>query len=100
AVITDAAGNDTQVALTGNIDTSVPVVMVNDNGLGNNATPTITGTSTGPTGTVVNISIVDVNGDSYGLSATVLADGSWQVTAPSLPDGSYTVTASITDAAG
>ncbi|MBB1461622.1 Ig-like domain-containing protein, partial [Pseudoalteromonas sp. SG41-8] len=100
AVITDAAGNDTQVALTGNIDTSVPVVMVNDNGLGNDATPTISGTSTEPAGTVVSISIVDINGDSYGLSATVLADGSWQVTAPSLPDGAYTVTASITDAAG
>ncbi|MBB1424775.1 Ig-like domain repeat protein, partial [Pseudoalteromonas sp. SG43-7] len=98
--ILDAAGNSTQVNLTGTIDTSVPVVMVNDNGLGNNATPTITGTSTEPTGTVVSISIVDVNGDSYGLSATVLADGSWQVTAPSLTDGSYTVTASITDAAG
>ncbi|MBB1344403.1 Ig-like domain repeat protein, partial [Pseudoalteromonas sp. SR45-6] len=82
--ILDAAGNSTQVNLTGTIDISVPVVMVNDNGLGNNATPTITGTSTEPTGTVVSISIVDVNGDSYGLSATVLADGSWQVTAPSL----------------
>ncbi|MBB1369173.1 Ig-like domain repeat protein, partial [Pseudoalteromonas sp. SR44-5] len=74
--ILDAAGNSTQVNLTGTIDISVPVVMVNDNGLGNNATPTITGTSTEPTGTVVSISIVDVNGDSYGLSATVLADGS------------------------
>ncbi|MFM9815905.1 Ig-like domain-containing protein, partial [Streptomyces scabiei] len=47
-----------------------------------------------------SISIVDVNGDSYGLSATVLADGTWQVTAPSLPDGDYSISASITDAAG
>ncbi|MCC9663237.1 Ig-like domain-containing protein, partial [Pseudoalteromonas sp. MB41] len=98
--ISDDAGNTSNVTATGNIDTTNPVVTVNDNGLGNDSTPVISGTSTEPAGTVVNLSIVDSNGDSHSLTATVLADGSWQATSSSLPDGAYTVTATITDAAG
>ena len=98
--ISDDAGNTSNVTATGNIDTTNPVVTVNDNGLGNDSTPTLSGTSTEPAGTVVNLSIVDSNGDSHSLTATVLADGSWQATSSSLPDGAYTVTATITDAAG
>ncbi|MEH6393594.1 beta strand repeat-containing protein [Pseudoalteromonas sp.] len=99
-VISDDAGNETQVSLTGNIDTSVPVVTVNNNGLGNDANPIISGTSTEPAGTQVSIMIVDANGDTQTLTAQVQAGGGWQVAAANLPDGDYSYSASITDAAG
>ncbi|MDN3381020.1 Ig-like domain-containing protein, partial [Pseudoalteromonas sp. APC 3893] len=99
-VISDGAGNETQVILTGNIDTSVPVVTVNNNGLGNDESPVISGTSTEPVGTQVSITIVDANGDTQTLTAQVQAGGGWQVAAANLPDGDYSYSASITDAAG
>ncbi|MFY8329166.1 beta strand repeat-containing protein, partial [Pseudoalteromonas sp. ZZD1] len=99
-VISDGAGNQTQVILTGNIDTSAPVVTVNNNGLGNDANPVISGTSTEPVGTQVSITIVDANGDTQTLTAQVQAGGGWQVAAANLPDGDYSYSASITDAAG
>ncbi|MDN3381052.1 Ig-like domain-containing protein, partial [Pseudoalteromonas sp. APC 3893] len=99
-VISDGAGNETQVILTGNIDTSVPVVTVNNNGLGNDESPVISGTSTEPVGTQVTITIVDANGDTQTLTAQVQAGGDWEVAAANLPDGDYSYSASITDAAG
>ncbi|MEM5531699.1 Ig-like domain-containing protein, partial [Pseudoalteromonas arctica] len=100
ASITDAAGNDTTASSSGNVDTITPVVTVDALGLGNDSTPVISGTSTEPEGTVVNIVITDSNGDEIPITATVDASGNWQATSPELPDGSYTVQASITDDAG
>ncbi|MDN3381958.1 Ig-like domain-containing protein [Pseudoalteromonas sp. APC 3358] len=100
ASITDAAGNDTTTNSSGNVDTITPVVTVDALGLGNDSTPVISGTSTEPTGTVINIVITDSNGDEHPITATVDANGDWQATSPELPDGGYTVQASITDAAG
>ncbi|NMP03443.1 hypothetical protein HHE94_12095, partial [Pseudoalteromonas arctica] len=100
ASITDAAGNDTTASSSGNVDTITPVVTVDALGLGNDSTPVVSGTSTEPEGTVVNIVITDSNGDEHPITATVDANGDWQATSPELPDGSYTVQASITDDAG
>ncbi|MBH0074345.1 Ig-like domain repeat protein [Pseudoalteromonas sp. SWYJ118] len=100
ASITDAAGNDTTASSSGNVDTITPVVTVDALGLGNDSTPVISGTSTEPAGTVINIIITDSNGDEHPITATVDASGNWQATSPELPDGSYTVQASITDDAG
>ncbi|SOU41693.1 Ig-like domain-containing protein [Pseudoalteromonas carrageenovora] len=100
ASITDAAGNDTTANSSGNVDTITPVVSVDALGLGNDSTPVISGTSTEPEGTVVNIVITDSNGDETPITATVDANGNWQATSPELPEGSYSVQASITDAAG
>ncbi|PKG65406.1 Ig-like domain-containing protein, partial [Pseudoalteromonas arctica] len=100
ASIIDAAGNDTTANSSGNVDTITPVVTVDALGLGNDSTPVISGTSTEPAGTVVNIVITDSNGDEHPITATVDANGDWQATSPELPDGSYTVQASITDDAG
>ena len=100
ASITDAAGNESTANSSGNVDTITPIVTVDALGLGNDSTPVISGTSTEPEGTVVNIFITDSNGDEYPITATVDANGEWQATSPELPDGSYTVQASITDAAG
>ena len=100
ASITDAAGNDTTANSSGNVDTITPVVTVDALGLGNDSTPVVSGTSTEPAGTVINIVITDSNGDEHPITATVDANGDWQATSPELPDGSYTVQASITDDAG
>ncbi|MEL0648983.1 Ig-like domain-containing protein [Pseudoalteromonas agarivorans] len=100
ASITDAAGNESTANSNGNVDTITPVVSVDALGLGNDSTPVVSGTSTEPEGTVVNIVITDSNGDEYPITATVDANGEWQATSPELPDGSYSVQASITDAAG
>ncbi|ATC81525.1 Ig-like domain-containing protein [Pseudoalteromonas agarivorans] len=100
ASITDAAGNESTANSSGNVDTITPVVTVDALGLGNDSTPLISGTSTEPEGTVVNIVITDSNGDETPITATVDANGNWQATSPELPEGSYSVQASITDAAG
>ncbi|MFP3365886.1 Ig-like domain-containing protein, partial [Pseudoalteromonas sp. SIMBA_148] len=100
ASITDAAGNESTANSSGNVDTITPIVTVDALGLGNDSTPVISGTSTEPEGTVVNIVITDSNGDEHPITATVDANGDWQATSPELPDGSYTVQASITDDAG
>ncbi|TMO04802.1 Ig-like domain repeat protein, partial [Pseudoalteromonas sp. S327] len=100
ASITDAAGNESTANSSGNVDTITPVVTVDALGLGNDSTPLISGTSTEPEGTVVNIVITDSNGDETPLTATVDVNGNWQATSPELPEGSYSVQASITDAAG
>ncbi|MDO6547990.1 Ig-like domain-containing protein [Pseudoalteromonas carrageenovora] len=100
ASITDAAGNDTTANSSGNVDTITPIVSVDALGLGNDSTPVISGISTEPEGTVVNIVITDSNGDETPITATVDANGNWQATSPELPEGSYSVQASITDAAG
>ncbi|MBH0078540.1 Ig-like domain-containing protein [Pseudoalteromonas sp. NZS11] len=100
AIITDAAGNESTANSSGNVDTITPIVTVDALGLGNDSTPVISGTSTEPEGTVINIVITDSNGDEHPITATVDANGDWQATSPELPDGSYTVQASITDDAG
>ncbi|MEG3760130.1 Ig-like domain-containing protein [Pseudoalteromonas carrageenovora] len=100
ASITDAAGNESTANSNGNVDTITPVVSVDALGLGNDSTPVVSGTSTEPEGTVVNIVITDSNGDEYPITATVDANGEWQATSPEFPDGGYSVQASITDAAG
>ncbi|WP_286244978.1 Ig-like domain-containing protein [Pseudoalteromonas sp. MM1] len=100
ASISDAAGNESTANSSGNVDTITPVVTVDPLGLGNDSTPLISGTSTEPEGTVVNIVITDSNGDETPITATVDANGNWQATSPELPEGSYSVQASITDAAG
>ena len=100
ASVSDDAGNTTTQNATGDIDITLPIVTVNNNGLGNDSTPLLSGTSGEAAGTVVNLTVTDINGDTYDLTATVDANGDWQVEAPSLPDGNYTVSASITDDAG
>uniref|UniRef100_UPI0015637DD0 Ig-like domain-containing protein n=1 Tax=Pseudoalteromonas sp. TB64 TaxID=1938600 RepID=UPI0015637DD0 len=100
ASITDAAGNESTANSSGNVDTITPIVTVDALGLGNDSTPVISGTSTEPTGTVINIIITDSNGDEHPITATVDANGDWQATSLELPDGNYTVQASITDDAG
>ena len=67
ASITDAAGNESTANSSGNVDTVTPIVTVDVLGLGNDSTPVVSGTSTEPAGTVVNIVIIDGNGDDTPL---------------------------------
>ncbi|OUS74708.1 hypothetical protein B5G52_01520 [Pseudoalteromonas sp. A601] len=100
ATVTDQAGNST--TRTGNItvDTVAPNITVVNQGLGNDATPIISGTSDEAQGSTVSVVIVDGNGDTHNLTAVVDINGDWQVESDALPEGEYNVTASITDAAG
>uniref|UniRef100_UPI002494EA41 Ig-like domain-containing protein n=1 Tax=Pseudoalteromonas arctica TaxID=394751 RepID=UPI002494EA41 len=98
--ITDDANNISSTTIDLTIDTQVPVIVLNDTTVFNTNTPIISGTSTEPQNTVVDIVITDSNGDIHTLTAIVDASGDWQVTAPSLPDGNYDVEVSITDDAG
>ncbi|MEM5513677.1 Ig-like domain-containing protein, partial [Pseudoalteromonas sp. AS84] len=98
--ITDDANNISSTTIDLTIDTQVPVIVLNDITVFNTNTPIVSGTSTEPQNTVVDIVITDSNGDIHTLTAIVDASGDWQVTAPSLPDGDYDVEVSITDDAG
>ncbi|TMO43784.1 retention module-containing protein [Pseudoalteromonas ruthenica] len=99
ATIVDDAGNTTTVSNTGNIDTQGVSVTLDPLGLGNDATPLLSGTCS-EIGGAVSISVLDSNGDTYTLSATVDGGGNWSVSAPSLAEGGYTVTVSASDSAG
>lgn len=99
ATIMDDAGNTTTVSNTGSIDTQGVSVTLDPLGLGNDATPLLSGTSS-EIGREVSISVLDNNGDTYTLSTTVDGSGNWSVPAPSLAEGDYTVTVSVSDAAG
>ena len=100
ATITDDANNTQTVTTPITVDTVDPVVTLDALVLGNSSTPVISGTSTEPQGTLVDVSVTDSNGDIQTLTTTVQIDGTWQVTPSDLPDGNYSVTASITDSAG
>ncbi|MBB1419765.1 Ig-like domain repeat protein, partial [Pseudoalteromonas sp. SG44-1] len=98
--ITDDAGNQQTASATLTIDSTTPVLTITALGVGNDATPTISGTSTEPQGTEVAIVLVDANGDTQQFTALVQADGSYSATPTAdIADGDYIVTATITDAA-
>ncbi|QNY14780.1 BapA prefix-like domain-containing protein [Acinetobacter seifertii] len=93
---TDPAGNVGTTNAVVTVDTTAPVVALNDV-LTNDSTPALTGTVTDPTATVV----VTVDGVNY--PATNNGDGTWTLadnTLPVLADGPHTVTVTATDPAG
>ncbi|QNY07133.1 BapA prefix-like domain-containing protein [Acinetobacter seifertii] len=93
---TDPAGNVGTGSAVLTVDTTAPVVALNDV-LSNDSTPALTGTVTDPTATVV----VTVDGVNY--PATNNGDGTWTLadnTLPALTDGPHTVTVTATDPAG
>ncbi|MBQ4830231.1 Ig-like domain repeat protein, partial [Alteromonas sp. MMG017] len=102
AQVADSAGNigsDTETG--GLVDTTSPIVDVFEQGLGNDATPTVTGTTDQPAGSTVSITVTDSAGDSQTFSATVQIDGSFSADVPdALADGAYSVQTTVTDEAG
>ncbi|HEH9429779.1 TPA: retention module-containing protein, partial [Aeromonas sobria] len=64
-------------------------------------TPTLTGTTDAPVGSVVTLLVTDANGNQQTLTAIVTPGGTFTVDVVTpLAEGSYTVTATVTDPAG
>ncbi|MBJ2127636.1 Ig-like domain repeat protein [Alteromonas sp. IB21] len=102
AEVTDGAGNTGSDSETGGVvDTTSPAIDVAEQGVGNDSTPTISGTTDQPAGSTVSITVTDNAGNIQTLSATVQSDGSFTVDVPAtLAEGNYTVQATVVDEAG
>ncbi|MEH8245495.1 retention module-containing protein, partial [Aeromonas veronii] len=67
----------------------------------NDTTPTLTGTTDAPVGSIVTLLVSDANGNQQTLTAIVTPSGTFTVDVVTpLAEGSYTVTATVTDPAG
>ncbi|MEI8648193.1 Ig-like domain-containing protein [Paraglaciecola sp. Hal342] len=67
----------------------------------NDVTPTITGTTSAPEGTLIQVVVTDQNGNSQNVTSVVENDGTFTLNVDSaLPEGGFTVEASITDNQG
>uniref|UniRef100_UPI00191FDB07 retention module-containing protein n=1 Tax=Aeromonas jandaei TaxID=650 RepID=UPI00191FDB07 len=88
---------------TGNqlIDLVPPVITVSAPDNTNDTTPTLTGTTDAPAGSIVTLLVTDANGNQQTLTAIVNPNGAFTVDVVTpLAEGSYNVTASVTDPAG
>ncbi|MDO6540873.1 Ig-like domain-containing protein, partial [Alteromonas stellipolaris] len=101
ASVTDAAGNTATDANTGEIDTTAPAISLDAQGINNDTTPTLSGTTDAAPGSTVTLTVTDSAGNVQTLTTTVQADGTFSVDLPlELAEGEYSVEASVTDAAG
>ncbi|MGL5495443.1 MAG: retention module-containing protein, partial [Aeromonas sobria] len=67
----------------------------------NDTTPTLTGATDAPVGSIVTLLVTDANGNQQTLTAVVTPAGTFTVDVVTpLAEGSYTVTATVTDPAG
>ncbi|UQY35587.1 Ig-like domain-containing protein [Pseudomonas fulva] len=100
ANVTDAAGNTGSATDSGAIDTTAPVITVDAPAITNDTTPTITGTTDAPVGSVITLTITQGT-TVLTTTATVVAGGTYSANVPAgLVEGPYAVDASVTDAAG
>ncbi|MFB2866383.1 retention module-containing protein, partial [Aeromonas sp. MdU4] len=89
-------GTDNQL-----IDLVPPVITVSAPDNTNDTTPTLTGTTDAPAGSIVTLLVTDANGNQQTLIAIVNPNGTFTVDVVTpLAEGFYTVTASVTDPAG
>ena len=97
ASVLDASGYAIRATQVLTVTTVKPLVTVTGGGdaTTEDPTPTISGTSTAATGSLL---ILTVDGQS--LRTTVAADSTWAVTPTTLADGSYPVVATATDHSG
>ncbi|WP_350634731.1 retention module-containing protein, partial [Pseudoalteromonas sp. GW168-MNA-CIBAN-0100] len=102
ANVSDNAGNAAQDSQLGTVDTTPPLVAINDFADSNDTTPTFSGTTSDVApGSLVSVLVTDANGESQTLTAVVSEDGTWQVGATqAIAEGDFTITATVTDAAG
>ncbi|WP_024609576.1 Ig-like domain-containing protein, partial [Pseudoalteromonas sp. TB64] len=101
-LVTDTAGNNGLASAIGTINTTSPIITIDELGESNDTTPTISGTATGePEGTVVTITVTDDAGNEQVITTEVLADGTFSADVPDeLSEGEYSVDVSVTDSAG
>ena len=101
ASASDAAGNAASASDGGAIDITAPTLSVDAPALGNDTTPTITGTTNLPAGATITLTVTDALGAVQTFTATVLAGGTYSAAvSAALAEGSYSVTATASDAAG
>ncbi|MDC9566802.1 MULTISPECIES: beta strand repeat-containing protein [unclassified Pseudoalteromonas] len=102
AVAVDAAGNQAIDQAVASIDLTAPEITVTVAGETNNATPPLSGTTTGvPQGTEVTITVTDSAGEVQLFTAITGEDGSWAVdVGVALPEGDFTVDAQVSDSVG
>ncbi len=102
AIAVDENGNTASVTENGGIvDTTAPSLSLNPVGSGNDSTPTLSGSSDLPEGSVVSLTVVDSAGNTQTINTLVDANGNFSVDVPQeLADGDFTVTATAEDEAG
>jgi len=83
-------------------DYTAPTVVIDPIVVGQDTTPTVTGSVTGSfAGALVIVMFTDSAGATHNVQTTVGTDGSWSVTSEEvLPEGNYSVDVSIADSAG
>ncbi|MBF0805098.1 MULTISPECIES: Ig-like domain-containing protein, partial [unclassified Neisseria] len=101
ASVKDPAGNEGRAKDNGSVDTTAPMISVDAPDNSSDNTPTISGKTDAPAGSVVTVVVTGSDGQSQTVTTTVKADGSYSVDVPkALPDGGYTAEASVKDPAG
>ncbi|NOS73668.1 MAG: cadherin-like domain-containing protein, partial [Methyloglobulus sp.] len=83
------------------IDLTPPTITVSAPDNTNDSTPTITGTTDLPAGSVVTVTVTDSAGNAQALTAVVQPGGTYSVDVPApLAEGNYSATATGADTAG
>ncbi|MBB1450855.1 Ig-like domain repeat protein, partial [Pseudoalteromonas sp. SG43-1] len=102
ATVSDAAGNSSSDTMVSSTDFTAPIIVIDPITVGQDTTPTVTGSVTGSfAGAAVIVMFTDSAGATHNVQTTVGADGTWSVTsAEVLPEGNYTVDVGIADGAG
>ncbi|UOO76342.1 Ig-like domain-containing protein [Neisseria sp. Dent CA1/247] len=101
AKVKDPAGNEGKASDKGSIDTVAPTITVDAPDNSRDNTPTITGKTDAPVGSVVTVEVADANGRIQTVTTTVKGNGSYSVDVLNgLPEGKYVAKASVKDAAG
>ena len=101
AAVKDPAGNEGRASDNGSIDITVPVISVDIPEVSRDTTPTISGKTDVPAGTVVTITVTGKDGHPQVVTTTVKDDGSFEVDVPeALPEGPVSVEAVVKDPAG
>ena len=101
AAVKDPAGNEGRASDSGNVDITAPVISVDIPEVSRDTTPTISGKTDVPAGTVVTITVTGKDGHPQVVTTTVKNDGSFEVDVPeALPEGPVSVEAVVKDPAG
>ena len=101
AAVKDLAGNEGKASDNGSIDITAPVISVDIPEVSRDTTPTISGKTDVPAGTVVTITVTGKDGHPQVVTTTVKDDGSFEVDVPeALPEGPVSVEAVVKDPAG
>ena len=100
ATVADKAGNSATATDTGMIDAVVTLTVNAPDGVSNDNTPYISGTSDA-IGSNVNLVITDSKGATHTVTVPVTEEGTYAVDlSEQLPDGKYTVFATVSNSTG